>query len=218
MKIYEEIHILDGGGIMKFDDQAASWDVVKRVQRAKYIADEIDKAVGIKKSLNAMEFGCGTGLVSFNMHDKFKNITLVDTSTGMIDKLNFKIKEQNIKNMQTFCMNINEGHEALEKFDVIYTSMAMHHILDIETTIRNLYNLINEEGCLCIVDLNEEDGSFHSDDKDFTGHNGFNQEELAGLLKKTGFRDVYSETIYNDIKEIDDIKIDYSLFLMKGIK
>lgn len=203
---------------MKFDEQAPNWDSDKRVQRASYISKAIEKVVDTNRNHNAMEFGCGTGLVSFNLYDKFNSIALVDMSAGMIDKLNLKIKEQNIANMKAFRMDINKSHEGLGRYDVIYTSMAMHHIIDIETTIRNLFNLLNEGGSLCIVDLNEEDGSFHSDDKEFEGHNGFNQQELAGLLNKIGFKDIYSGTIYKDIKEIDDRKIDYSLFLIKGRK
>ncbi len=37
-----------------------------------------------------MEFGCGTGLISFNLADSFKESMLVDTSEGMIGILKDK--------------------------------------------------------------------------------------------------------------------------------
>ncbi len=73
---------------MSFDKYAITWDTEKRVNRAKIIAEEISKTIQIKKRYNALEFGCGTGLVSFNLYDKFESITLVDISKGMIDMLN----------------------------------------------------------------------------------------------------------------------------------
>ena len=203
---------------MNFDDRAEKWDSELRIKRAEHIANEIIKAIDLTKECTAMEFGCGTGLVSFNLVSKFKNITLIDTSYGMIEKLNSKIKQQNIKNMTALRIYINDNSDGLDKYDVIYTSMAMHHIADTGKTIEKLYDLLNENGCLCMIDLNQEDGSFHSDDKSFNGHNGFNQCELSKQLEKAGFKGIHSETIYNGIKKIEQREIEYSLFLMYGIR
>lgn len=84
---------------MNFDEKSVTWDNEKRMNRAKIVAEEISKAVSITKANTAMEFGCGTGQVSFNLQDKFKKIVLVDTSKGMIEILNSKIQENGIKNM-----------------------------------------------------------------------------------------------------------------------
>lgn len=203
---------------MDFNIEAITWDNEKRANRAKVIAEKIGDVIETKKLCNALEFGCGTGLISFNLKDKFEHITLVDTSKGMIETLNSKIKNNNIKNMFAYEMDINNEQALLKKQDIIYTSMAFHHILDTETTLKNLYKLLNEEGVLCIVDLDEEDGSFHKKEKDFIGHNGFNQKDLADLLKKVGFKDVNWGICYNDDKIIDEAKINYSLFLMIGKK
>ncbi len=42
------------------------------------------------KNCRAMEFGCGTGFISFNLIDSFKSITLIDSSKNMIDILSNK--------------------------------------------------------------------------------------------------------------------------------
>jgi ubiquinone/menaquinone biosynthesis C-methylase UbiE len=104
------------------------------------------------------------------------------------------------------------------KFDIVYNSMVLHHIHDTESIIKNFYKLINKDGYLCIVDLNEEDGSFHKEFPDFDGHNGFNQDDLKNILINAGFKDVESHTFFNDKKVIEDQIIDYSLFLMKARK
>jgi ubiquinone/menaquinone biosynthesis C-methylase UbiE len=96
--------------------------------------------------------------------------------------------------------------------------MALHHIIDIETALRSLYKLLKNEGYLCIIELVEDDGSFHKSDKEFKGHNGFNTDKLKEILEKIGFTHVTANTFYNDHKIVEDSKIDYSLFIMVGRK
>ena len=203
---------------MSFDNYAKTWDTDKRINRAKIIADEIMNSINITKDSSAMEFGCGTGLVSFNLYEKFKSITLVDSSKGMIDILNSKIDTYKVNNMFPYLLDITNKNSLNMKFDVIYNSMVMHHIQDTEGIIKDFYQMLNKDGYLCIVDLDEEDGSFHQKYSDFDGHNGFNQKELKRILAKVGFEKIQSKTFYYDYKVIDDKKISYSLFLMKAKK
>lgn len=204
---------------MNFDIKAIKWDDEKRKKRSELIAEEINKSIQIKKQYTALEFGCGTGLISFCLNDKFEMITLVDTSKGMIDVLNSKIQSFKINNMKAYQIDINENHTLPDNsYDVIYTSMALHHIMDTETTIKNLYRLLKKDGYLCVVDLDEEDGSFHKEEKDFNGHNGFNQNELKNVLLEAGFKEVVTNTFYKDEKPIEEIKVPYSLFIMVGRK
>jgi len=203
---------------MSFDNYAKTWDTDKRINRAKIIADEIMNSINIIKDSSAMEFGCGTGLVSFNLYEKFKSITLVDSSQGMIDILNSKIDTYKVNNMFPYLLDITNKNSLNMKFDVIYSSMVMHHIQDTEAIIKDFYQMLNKDGCLCIVDLDEEDGSFHQNYPDFDGHNGFNQKEIKTILNKIGFEEIESKTFYYDYKVIDDKKISYSLFLMKAKK
>lgn len=204
---------------MNFNIEAINWDNERRVNRARIIADEINKSIQIKEQYHALEFGCGTGLVSFNLIDKFEHITLIDTSEGMIEKLKLKIHDSKVKNMTAIKVDINDNIEVLgEKFNVIYTSMALHHILDIRITLKNLYGLLTEDGYLCIVELVEDNGSFHKLEKDFNGHNGFNQDQLKKLLEELGFKNVVANIFYNDVKVIEDKENNYSLFLMVGKK
>ena len=203
---------------MNFNESAKDWDTDKRINRAKIIATEILTSIATDGSYSAMEFGCGTGLVSFNLYDKFKKITLIDSSAGMIDRLNSKINDYKITNMVSKHLDLSNESSLDEKFDVIYNSMVLHHIHDTNAIIRTFYQLLNNDGYLCIVDLNEEDGSFHKDHPDFDGHNGFNQEELKKILVNAGFDDIQSNTFFYDEKVIDSEKISYSLFLIKARK
>ena len=94
--------------------------------------------------------------------------------------------------------------------------MALHHIIDIKTALHDLYRLLKPNGKLCIIDLNEEDGRFHQSEKDFKGHNGFNQNQLKKVLNTVGYRMVSSYTFYEGQKTISEDNVDYSLFIMVG--
>lgn len=203
---------------MIFDDYAKNWDTDKRINRAKIIANKIAGVVEANQGYTAMEFGCGTGLVSFNLYDMFKKITLIDSSEGMIQVLNSKIDKYNVTNMDAKFLDIFHENSVEEKFDVIYNSMALHHIQNTSAIVKRFYELLNNEGYLCIVDLDEEDGSFHKEEIDFEGHNGFNHEELKKILIDAGFHKVEIETFFYDEKIIKGEKIKYSLFLVVARK
>jgi 2-polyprenyl-3-methyl-5-hydroxy-6-metoxy-1,4-benzoquinol methylase len=206
------------GFLMSFDDYAKTWDTDLRINRAKIIAGEISKVIPLNKTLSVMEFGCGTGLISFNLQDKFKQITMVDASKGMINILNSKIEQYKVNNMKARHLDITTNDTIKEKFDIIYNSMVLHHIKDTADIIKRFYNMMNKDGYLCIVDLDEEDGSFHKNELNFDGHNGFNQNDLKQLLIGAGFEEVEVHTFYYDKKRIEDESINYSLFLIKGRK
>jgi ubiquinone/menaquinone biosynthesis C-methylase UbiE len=204
---------------MDFNQAAKDWDTEKREKRAQIVANEILKSISTNREYSVLEFGCGTGLVSFNLYQNFRSVSLIDTSKGMIEKLNNKILDKNIVNMRAFQIDINDAYdEWLGKFDLIYSSMALHHIKDIESTLDKSLALLKENGYLCIVDLVEDDGSFHKLETDFDGHNGFNQSELINVLEKVGFKGINSHVFYTDNKIIGDSMVDYSLFLMTGKK
>jgi len=198
---------------MNFDDVAREWDNEMRIERAKIVANKIKTIIPLGKDKQAMEFGCGTGLVSFNLYNEFKNITLIDTSKEMINVVNNKIQILNSININTYCKDLVET-ELDQKFDVIYSSMALHHVVDITELCKKFYNAINLNGTLCIVDLNKDDGSFHKNEVGFNGHNGFSKTWLENILEANGFSNIKTQTFYEGTKQIDDNELVYSLFIM----
>jgi ubiquinone/menaquinone biosynthesis C-methylase UbiE len=202
---------------MNFDDIAREWDNEKRIERAKIIANKIKSTISMRQDKSAMEFGCGTGLVSFNLHNEFKNITLIDTSKEMINIANNKIDTLNLNNINTYCGDLVES-KYNDNFDIIYSSMALHHVVDINKLCKEFYNMINCNGTLCIVDLNKDDGSFHKNEIGFNGHNGFSKGWLKSILETNGFSNIKSETFYEGTKKVDDHELIYFLFIMTADK
>jgi predicted TPR repeat methyltransferase len=71
-----------------FDERAESWDDDPvRVARAAAVAEGIRSRVPLSSAMRALEYGCGTGLLSFELRHELGHITLalteaIDVSPG----------------------------------------------------------------------------------------------------------------------------------------
>jgi SAM-dependent methyltransferase len=99
-----------------------------------------------------------------------------------------------------------------ERFDLVVTVMTLHHIHDLTPVLNGFAALLADGGHVCIIDLEEEDGSFHSDDPDFDGHHGLPRAALTEQLEAAGFGDVRFERCYDMEKQGRT----YPLFLATG--
>jgi ubiquinone/menaquinone biosynthesis C-methylase UbiE len=204
---------------MNFDHKAKDWDKdPQRVERARVFANEIIKFLAGKKPENALEFGSGTGLVSFWLKDNLRSITLADNSAGMIEVLNEKIKKENILNMKPLLLDIFKEKHNLSDFDIIYTLLTLHHIKDIDKTFGIFNSMLSPGGYVCIGDLVTEDGSFHRNDPEFDGHKGFDPEEIKRKLITNRFKIEFESIFYIIEREHNSITKRYPLFLIIGNK
>jgi ubiquinone/menaquinone biosynthesis C-methylase UbiE len=200
-----------------FDERARDWDKESiHLQRAIALAEKIKKAIRITRDMNGFEYGSGTGLLSFNLIDSFKSITLADSSEGMLEVLNEKIKSGNMKNMKSILLDLETDDVPEEKFDVIFTQMTMHHISNIDIVINKFFSMLHENGYLCVADLFKEDGSFHGNE--FKGHNGFDPEKFKIKIEKAGFSFLKYEECFIIKKIIEGKEKIFPLFLITGQK
>lgn len=202
---------------MSYDAAAAkAWDDEIRTERAKKIASEMLKHIP-SHCKSAMEFGSGTGLISFNLAEHFDQITLIDSSQGMIDVLTEKIKNAEATHMFPEQIDLTKEAYQKQKFDIIYSSMVLHHVVDIKGIVSTLLQLLNKGGHICIVDLDTDNGGFfHSNDPSFGGHHGFDQAEMVRIFSEAGFRNVTIQSFYFAEREIGQQRIPYSLFCLSG--
>lgn len=198
----------------KFDREATSWDNEERTERARQVAKAIDNKTAAGGS--GLEVGSGTGLVSFFLKDHFDRIKLIDTSEGMIGVLNDKIKAAGLTHFEANTFDLLTDGSLGESFDTIYSSMVMHHINDLDAMLSACKQHLKPGGRLCIVDLDKEDGSFHLNEPGFSGHNGFDQGELAITLEKIGFTAIQSEIFFRGVKDRKRLTVPYALFIMVG--
>lgn len=203
---------------MFFNKSALSWDTQRRINRAKLLANSICDSLGNTNELTALEIGCGTGLISYELSDKFQKIYCVDKSKEMLNIMNEKIIYYDIRNLYIYNMDLLNNEEYFGKFDVVYSSMVFHHIVNIETKLKTVYNLLKKDGRLVIIDLDKVSRLFHKDEKDFSRYDGFDRAKLKEIIEKNGFQDISFQTVYKDEKIISNESISYSLFLCTATK
>jgi ubiquinone/menaquinone biosynthesis C-methylase UbiE len=200
-----------------FDDKAREWDAnpVFR-ERALRIAEAIRAEVALNPAMAALDYGCGSGLLSFPLRHELGRITLKDSSPGMLAVLREKIAAQGVGNMTVRQADLTAEPLPDERYDLIYSSMTLHHIPDTRAILGVFHALLNPGGSLCIADLDREDGSFHG--AGFDVHPGFDRDALAALAGSAGFTAVRFRTVFHIDKTQDGSKRTYPVFLMTARK
>lgn len=197
-----------------FDERAKSWDDdPMKTARAQAVADGMGKAASWKPDMRAIEFGCGTGLLSFALQARFAAITLADTSPGMLDVLRQKIEMAGLPHMQAVLLDDSATMNG-QPFDMVYSLMTLHHVPDVNVALRRFHDWLGDGGQLCIADLDAEDGSFH--DHDPSVHNGFERAQLAGMVAAAGFDNIRFSTVFQIVK--GNPERTYPVFLMIATK
>lgn len=177
--------------VNRFDERAATWDDdPAHVERAEAVAAAIRRAVRLDPSVRLLEYGAGTGLVAQALRHAVGPITVADTSSGMRKVMEGKVEAGLIGDARVWDLDLASVPLApsTDRFDLIATVLTLHHLPRLEPVLSNFATLLDRGGRLAIVDLDEEDGSFHPDG--FDGHHGFDHEALAGALRAAGFADV----------------------------
>jgi predicted TPR repeat methyltransferase len=204
----------------EFDARARSWDQNPgHLKRAEAVAADIKaalRACGLleRPGLRGLEYGAGTGTLGLLLRDVFAELIMMDASREMVRVMEEKCRalEQEVQDdkqedkqdgsvadLHPVFVNLEQEAWTGAPVDVAFALMVMHHVGELELVLRRLYNLLDEEGCLIVVDLQAEDGSFHGED--FDGHLGFEPERFSALLKDLGFTRVDHHICYIMEKE-----------------
>jgi ubiquinone/menaquinone biosynthesis C-methylase UbiE len=196
-----------------FDSKARQWDDNPVFQeRGLKIAQAVRRAVPLHPGMSALDYGCGTGLLSFPLKHELGAIVMADSSGGMLEVVNEKIAAQGAVNMTTLQLDLLAAPPPAQRFDLIVTAMTLHHVPDTDHILRIFHDLLNPGGYLCIADLDQEDGSFHGIEVDV--HHGFDQVDLGRRTTQAGFADVQFQTVFSIAKERQSGTRDYPVFLM----
>jgi 2-polyprenyl-3-methyl-5-hydroxy-6-metoxy-1,4-benzoquinol methylase len=173
--------------------------------------------VPLNPLMRALEYGAGTGITSFYMKDHLKEIIMMDNSAEMVKKMNEKILLAKAANLKALFFDLEHNNYTAGKFDLIFTQMVLHHVMDTENITARFYNLLNPGGYLAIADLYPEDGSFHGND--FIGHKGFDTEELSALISRHGFTNISHSRCFVINKKISDTETrQFDVFLLTACK
>lgn len=200
----------------RFDDAAATWDDDPgHEKRQGAIAQSIKEAVDLSPRMSAVDVGGGTGRLSILLADLVGSVVVTDPSAGMVRVARERIEEAGLGD-RLRAVQADLTTDGLDgAYDVAWSSLALHHVQDLDGLLRCLAGLLVDGGRLCIADLDEDpDGAFHADKVDFDGHHGFDRDRLAEQLGRIGFVDVR----FVDVTTILKADREFGVFLCTATK
>lgn len=200
----------------RFDDEAATWDDdAGHEERQVAVARAIEQAVTLSPEMSALDVGAGTGRLSILLSDRVGSVVVTDPSAGMVQVAQERIQAAGLGD-RLRAVQVDLTTDPLDgSYDVVWSSMAMHHVPDLEGLLRSVASLLVAGGRLAIADLDEDpDGAFHAEKVDFEGPHGFDRGRLAEQLADAGFTEVQ----FVDATSIRKNDRDFGVFLCTATK
>jgi ubiquinone/menaquinone biosynthesis C-methylase UbiE len=202
-----------------FDAEAATWDENPgRVKMAHDVARAIIETTKPGPAMDVLDFGCGTGLLTLALQPHIRTITAVDSSQGMLDVLDAKIRAQKLANVRTRLVDLDRGDELPGVFDLVVSSMTFHHIRDTGMLLDLMAGVLKPSGRIAIADLDADEGKFH-DISEGVFHNGFDRCAMLKSFEAAGFSSVRNRTaaIVSKPSPSGEMRT-FTVFLMTGKK
>ncbi len=200
-----------------FDELASTYDDLPGlVDLIRDIGESIITEASPANDWDILDYGCGTGLLSLYLMPNVRSVTGADNSEKMLGEFQKKIYNNNIGSIKTIQLDLSKDPIPEERYHAIVISMALHHVSNTEELISKFHQMLHPQGVLCIADLDTEPGTFHGD-PNTACHNGFDRKDLINQVNSIGFCNTKATLAANlNRQDSDDIKRDYSIFLITG--
>ena len=193
-----------------FDTAARDWDQRPMSQQLAAVPERLLAQLPLRASDHVLDFGAGTGLLSAPIAPKVAQVTALDMSAAMLQVLD----EKGFANITTLQQDIFAGLPG--QYHAVVSCMALHHVADTAALLRAFAAALHSGGRIALVDLYQEDGSFHGDNQaKGVQHFGFAPEALQALAEQAGLMDI----AFSEILRLQHSNgRGYPLFLMTGRK
>ncbi len=177
---------------MSWDEYADGWDDDPAVQTyAKAAFQSLQALVesdGLKlQGARALDFGCGTGLLTTQIASAADQVVGLDMSSAMIRVLDQKIQTMGLANLKTFAGPIEQGIAEKPElfgapFDLVTCSSVCAFVDDYPATVRTLTGLLQEGGAFVQWDWELDESA----DEPF----GLSQKQIEAALQGAGLTQV----------------------------
>lgn len=207
-----------GGGMSEttkrdFDAVARGWDAEpRRLRLAAEVVGAIRREVVLEPGMEALDLGCGTGLVTLALAPFVKTMTAADASAEMLAVLAEKIAAGGHGNVRAVRMDLDGDAPLGGSYDLVISSMTLHHVRDVDALLARLFAALRPGGRIALADLEPEGGAFH-DDNTGVFHFGFDPADLARRLGRAGFEDARTSLATTMTKESAGFQREFRIFL-----
>ena len=173
-----------------FDARAKTWDENPgRRQMAADLFAALEPRVPLHADMAVLDYGAGTGLLTFALAARVGRVVAVDSSAGMLEVLAQKAKAGGFDHVDALLADFSKDPLSLGPFDLVTSAMTLHHVADTESLFRNFFRVLADGGRIALADLDAEDGTFHASN-DGIHHFGFDRAVFAKQLADAGFVDI----------------------------
>ncbi|QQR83811.1 class I SAM-dependent methyltransferase [Candidatus Peregrinibacteria bacterium] len=124
----------------EYDDKEKYWDSFEHGCFDPYL-----KMIEGKEVLDA---GAGTGRLSMKMLKAGANVTALDVSAEMLQKI-----QQKTGQIETVLADMEAMPFADNSFDFVFSSMAMVHLKKVDRFLDECYRIVKEGGLVCILNI-----------------------------------------------------------------
>ncbi len=170
-----------------FNDIADQWNQMRKSYFDEGVYDcaitnsLVGKAVG--------DFGAGTGFMTFELAKEATTVFAVDQSRNMLHELATTAKANQVNNVIPV-IGAFETIPLLDHYlDAVYSNMAMHHVEEPVTALKEMYRTLKPGSEVVITDVERHDGTWAITEM----HDvwlGFTHEQMAQWLSQVGFEDI----------------------------
>jgi ubiquinone/menaquinone biosynthesis C-methylase UbiE len=208
--------------IMKrdFDKEASTWDQNEaRLRMGLQIAEAMAAWLQLAGQETLVDYGTGTGVIALKLAPAAKQVICVDSSRGMLDVLDGKIRAANLQHVRSLLLDLEQPNDSsLPPLDVLVSSLALHHIVDTAAIARRFFSVLRSGGRLAVADLDSEAGDFHTDNTG-VAHFGFDRQEVERIFREAGFAGVTTTTATTTTKQTAaGIQKQFSIFLLTATR
>lgn len=201
-----------------FDEKAATWDDnPRRIKLVGEVWEVLQTQLDFSNIKRVLDYGCGTGLLGYQMAGLVQDLTFCDTSQAMLEQVEKKRAHHGYKHVETLRADFTKDALPDKHFDLIVSMLVLHHVEALDKLLAAFQQALSPEGIFAWIDLDEEDGSFHGHETEIP-HLGFSKSKKESLLKQHGMEMIFYTNELRLFKEIEGQFKAFPLFVMLARK
>jgi len=169
--------------------------------------DVLLKEMKISSEDSVLDIGCAEGTITRKIAKKAKSVTGIDKSELMLEELNKKAKDEELDNIKTIQMDINDiSYETIGDYDIVLASRCLNGIANIKNTVLTLNEIANKY--VYITVFGSSSHKYKKEKAEIAGKpfkTGTDYSVLFLLLKSLGIETNLIQLECKNLKEYHDI-------------
>lgn len=142
----------------KADEWVTTLEGPQRVATQKI--DEVLSKLALKPGMVVADIGAGSGLFSRPLAKAVApagKVYAVDVQQDLLDYINKRDKDENIRNVQTVLGEFNDPKLPARDVDLAFINDVLHHIQNRAVYLKALAKYVNGTGRIAIIEMNKND-------------------------------------------------------------